>query len=62
MLLIGKPTMDELAKELLKEAELRQVQYADETNYARFLEKQAEWARKIQQELQELQAYQVSEK
>lgn len=62
MLLIGKPTMDELAKELLKEAELRQVQYADETNYARLLEKQAEWARKIQQELQELQAYQVSEK
>ncbi|QJX46502.1 hypothetical protein HMJ29_05950 [Hymenobacter taeanensis] len=59
MFLIGKPTLDELAKGLLKEAELRQVQYADETAYASLPEKQAEWSRQIQQELQELQAYQV---
>lgn len=42
-------------------ASKRQLQYADETNYGLFLDKQAEWEKRLAAELAELQAYALPE-
>ncbi|HEX8425599.1 hypothetical protein [Hymenobacter sp.] len=60
MLLIGKPDINELLNELMKASQVRQAEYADETDYGTLPGTQAVWEAKIQEELQALQAYKAS--
>ncbi|MFD2721044.1 hypothetical protein ACFST9_20155 [Hymenobacter monticola] len=51
IILIGKPDPNELFRTAYDEAHKRVVQYADETKYGLFLDKQLEWERQIASEL-----------
>ncbi|GAA4359031.1 hypothetical protein GCM10023185_25250 [Hymenobacter saemangeumensis] len=55
--LIGKPDTGELFRLASEEASRRHIQYADETNYGLYLDKQETWERQLAQELAELAAF-----
>ncbi|GAB3288893.1 hypothetical protein ACFQT0_07925 [Hymenobacter humi] len=59
IILIGKPDIDEVFRTAFEAANKRQFQYADETKYGLFLDKQAAWEAQLRQELLELAAYAV---
>ncbi|OGX86397.1 hypothetical protein [Hymenobacter glacialis] len=59
MLLIGKPDINDLFRTAYENANKRQIQYADETKYGLFLDKQAGWERLLASELAELAAFAV---
>ena len=59
MLLIGKPNIDDLFRTAYENANKRQIQYADETKYGLFLDKQAAWERLLTNELAELAPFAV---
>ncbi|TGE27563.1 hypothetical protein [Hymenobacter metallicola] len=60
MVLLGKPDINELLAGQMKECQLRQVRYTEETNYATLPDKQAAWEQQIRAELQELQAFEAT--
>jgi hypothetical protein len=60
MILIGKPDINELVNQQLKASQMRQAEYAEETDYGTLPGAQAVWEAKIQQELQALQTYKAS--
>jgi hypothetical protein len=59
MLLLGKPDMNDLFREAYEAATKRQAQYADETNYGLYVDKQENWERTIAAELAALQPFAV---
>jgi hypothetical protein len=59
ILLLGKPDMNDLFREAYDAATKRQAQYADETNYGLYVDKQENWERTIAAELAALQPFTV---
>lgn len=59
MLLVGKPDMNDIIRFAYEGANKRQIQYADETKYGRFVDKQEDWKRHLASELAELSAFAV---
>jgi hypothetical protein len=59
MLLVGKPDIDDVIRAAYETAHKRQIQYADETKYGLFVDKQEEWERRLKTELAELNAFAV---
>ncbi|MGI4740894.1 MAG: hypothetical protein ACRYG7_37470 [Janthinobacterium lividum] len=59
ILFLGKPDVNDLFREAYEAATKRQTQYADETNYGLFVDKQENWERTIAAELVALQAFVV---
>ena len=59
MLLIGKPDINDLIRLAYEAANKRQIQYADETKYGYFVDKQADWEQQLTKELAELSAFAV---
>lgn len=59
IVLIGKPDVNDLFREAYEAAAKRQAQYADETNYGLFVDKQENWERAIAAELAALQIFAV---
>ena len=59
IVLLGKPDVNDLFREAYEAATKRQAQYADETNYGLFVDKQENWERTIAAELAALQAFAV---
>jgi hypothetical protein len=59
ILLLGKPDMNDLFREAYEAATKRQAQYADETNYGLYVDKQENWERTIAAELAALQPFAV---
>ncbi|MBD2767158.1 hypothetical protein IC235_04520 [Hymenobacter sp. BT664] len=57
IVLFGKPDVNELFRATHEAASQRIIQYADETKYGLFLDKQQEWERRIASELAELAAF-----
>ncbi|MDO7850372.1 hypothetical protein [Hymenobacter convexus] len=51
IILLGKPDANELFQTAYDEANKRVIQYADETKYGLFLDKQLEWERQLASEL-----------
>lgn len=51
IILLGKPDANELFRTAYDEANKRVIQYADETKYGLFLDKQLEWERQLASEL-----------
>jgi hypothetical protein len=51
IILLGKPDANELFRTAYDEANKRVIQYADETKYGLFLDKQQEWERQLASEL-----------
>ncbi|UOQ66409.1 hypothetical protein [Hymenobacter volaticus] len=60
MILIGKPDINDLVNQQMKASQIRQAEYAEETDYGTLPGTQAVWEAKIQQELQALEAYKAS--
>ena len=61
MLLVGKPSMDDLIRVAYEKLNERQVQYADETKYGLFVDKQEAWEKQLATELAELAAFAISD-
>ncbi|KAA9333169.1 hypothetical protein F0P96_09320 [Hymenobacter busanensis] len=61
ILLFGKPDINELFNEQMKDSQQRQALYVNETNYGTLSVEQATWEKQIMLELQNLQAFQASE-
>jgi hypothetical protein len=59
MLLIGKPDLNDLFRVASENASKRQIQYADETNFGLFLDKQEAWEGVLISELAELAAFAI---
>ena len=59
MLWVGKPSMDDLIRLAYEAANKRQIQYADETKYGPFVDKQEDWQNQLAKELAELTAFAV---
>ena len=59
ILFLGKPDVNDLFREAYEGATKRQAQYADETNYGLYIDKQENWERTIAAELAALQAFAV---
>ena len=59
MLWVGKPSMDDLIRLAYEAANKRQIQYADETKYGHFVDKQEDWQKQLAKELAELAAFAV---
>jgi hypothetical protein len=59
MLWVGKPSMDDLIRLAYEAANKRQIQYADETKYGHFVDKQEDWQNQLAKELAELAAFAV---
>jgi hypothetical protein len=59
IVLLGKPDINDSFREAFEAATKRQAQYADETNYGLFVDKQENWERTIAAELAALQAFAV---
>ncbi|SFQ75911.1 hypothetical protein [Hymenobacter arizonensis] len=57
IILVGKPDVNDLFRAAHEEGNRRTVQYADETKYGLFLDKQQEWERQLAAELAELAAF-----
>ena len=53
----GKPDVNEVFRTACEEANKRVVQYADETNYGLFMDKQQNWEKQLAQELAELATF-----
>jgi hypothetical protein len=60
-LLWGRPDLNDPMQAAYEAASKRQLQYTDETNYGLYLDKQAEWEKRLATELAELQAYALPE-
>lgn len=60
-LLWGRPNLNDPFQAAYETASKRQLQYADETNYGLYLDKQADWEKRLAAELAELQAYALPE-
>ena len=56
---VGKPSMDDLIRLAYEAANKRQIQYADETKYGHFVDKQEDWQNQLAKELAELTAFAV---
>ncbi|SHI36394.1 hypothetical protein SAMN02745146_0655 [Hymenobacter daecheongensis DSM 21074] len=61
IIMVGKPDLQELSAQLLKEDQQRQVKYTEETAYGTIEQAQEAWERQILKELQELQAFQLTD-
>ena len=59
MLWVGKPSMDDLIRLAYEAANKRQIQYADETKYGHFVDKQEDWQNQLAKELAELTVFAV---
>ena len=59
ILLIGKPDINDVIRLAYEAANKRQIQYADETKYGYFVDKQEDWQRQLAKELAELSAFAV---
>ncbi|AWM34244.1 hypothetical protein DDQ68_16485 [Hymenobacter nivis] len=59
IILWGKPDANDLIRTAYEVVGQRQIQYAGETKYGLFLDKQEAWKRQIQNELLELAAFAV---
>jgi hypothetical protein len=57
MILIGKPDINDLIRVAYETAHERQIQYADETKYGLFVDKQAAWEKQLADELTALAAF-----
>ncbi|OGX90240.1 hypothetical protein BEN49_07265 [Hymenobacter coccineus] len=59
IILIGKPDVNDLLRVTWEAANQRHIQYADETKYGLFLDKQAGWEKQLTAELAELATFAV---
>ena len=59
IILIGKPDVNDLFSAAYESASKRHIQYADETKYGLFVDKQAEWENQLATELAALAAFAV---
>ncbi|WP_157886733.1 hypothetical protein [Hymenobacter sp. PAMC 26628] len=59
IILMGKPDVNDLFRATYESANQRQIQYADETKYGLFLDKQKAWKKQIENELLELSAFAI---
>lgn len=59
IILLGKPDINDLFRAAYETTNKRQIQYADETKYGLFLDKQAAWEAQLATELAELAAFAV---
>lgn len=59
ILFVGKPDMDDILRAASEAVHNRQIQYADETKYGLFLDRQADWEKQLASELAELTAFAV---
>ncbi len=57
LILWGKPNPNDLIQTAYETASKRQIQYADETNYSLYLDKQAGWEALLAKELAELNEF-----
>ncbi|WP_460555040.1 hypothetical protein [Hymenobacter daeguensis] len=57
MVLIGRPDLNDLIRSAYETAHERQIQYADETKYGLFVDKQAAWEKQLTEELAALAAF-----
>jgi hypothetical protein len=57
MILIGKPDINDLIRGAYETANKRQIQYADETKYGLFVDKQMAWEKQLAEELAALAAF-----
>ena len=57
MILVGKPDMNDLIRGAYEAAHKRQIQYADETKYGLFVDKQMAWEKQLAEELAALAAF-----
>lgn len=61
MLLVGKPDMNDLIRVAYEAVHERQIQYADETKYGLFVDKQQQWEKQLAKELAELAEFAIAE-
>ncbi len=61
IILWGKPNPDDLIQPAYETASKRQIQYADETNYGLYVDKQAGWEALLLKELGELKDFALSD-
>ncbi len=59
IILVGKPDVNDLFRVAYEAANQQQIQYADETKYGLFLDKQEAWEKQLAAELAELSAFAV---
>jgi hypothetical protein len=59
IILVGKPNTNDLFQSAYEAASKRQIQYADETNYGLFVDKQENWERQLADELKALAPYAI---
>ena len=59
ILLIGKPDLNDLIRVGYETAHQRQIQYADETKYGLFVDKQETWEKQLAEELAALAAFAI---